>query len=198
MTIQQASLRHGAISYPPSRSVIALLEWPVNGFEGGKFFPATSGELSDPYAPEDVRNAAPPPDGRIASAGHAFASRLDEPGDRWQKHQVIAGGELNMTWSYTAPHKTRRWNYFITKPNWDPNQRLTRSQFAAEPIKTVLNSGRPYWEHDLVPPQPTVHSVKVPLTHAGYHVLLGVWEVADTGMAFYQVLDLNIIHPTNR
>ncbi|WP_260334510.1 lytic polysaccharide monooxygenase [Streptomyces beigongshangae] len=30
----------------------------------------------------------------------------------------------------------------------------------------------------------------LPERRAGHHVLLAVWEVADTGHAFYQVIDL--------
>ncbi|MBA4152342.1 MAG: chitin-binding protein [Acinetobacter sp.] len=39
------------------------------------------------------------------------------------------------------------------------------------------------------PANPTVHNVPLP-ERTGYHVLLAVWEVADTGNAFYQVVDL--------
>lgn len=34
------------------------------------------------------------------------------------------------------------------------------------------------------------HTIKLP-ERSGYHVILGVWEVADTGHAFYQVIDVN-------
>ncbi|MGW1496939.1 lytic polysaccharide monooxygenase auxiliary activity family 9 protein, partial [Streptomyces sp. NPDC002402] len=122
-------------------------------------------------------------------------AKLDEPDSRqdWHKHPVAAGKALDITWNYHAPHKTRRWNYFLTKSDWDPAAPLTRAQFDLEPIATYQNTGQPYWSaEDLVPEDPTVHSVALPRDREGYHVLLSVWEVADTGNAFYQVIDLNI------
>ncbi|GLW98996.1 lytic polysaccharide monooxygenase [Microtetraspora sp. NBRC 16547] len=45
---------------------------------------------------------------------------------------------------------------------------------------------------DLMPDNPTVHQVSLPHDRKGYHVLLAVWEVADTGNAFYRVIDLDL------
>ncbi|WP_462183749.1 lytic polysaccharide monooxygenase [Frankia sp. AgKG'84/4] len=41
-----------------------------------------------------------------------------------------------------------------------------------------------------MPENPTRHEL-VPPARRGYHVLLSVWEVADTSKAFYQVIDLD-------
>ncbi|PDP89524.1 chitin-binding protein [Glycomyces fuscus] len=184
--------RHGLITEPRSRAQIYLQEWQAAGLEAGKFFPAAQAGMSDPYASTDVPNAEPPADGRIASAGKEFAAALDEPRGDWSKHPVASGQELTLTWSYHAPHKTRRWNYFLTRPGWDPQAPLTRAQFDAEPFHTVQLSGEPYWSSDdLVPANPTTHTMRLPERSPGHHVLLSVWEVADTGYAFYQVIDLD-------
>ncbi|MFI2782042.1 lytic polysaccharide monooxygenase auxiliary activity family 9 protein [Streptomyces sp. ALB3] len=187
--------RHGAVTQPESRAQLHLADWQAAGLEAGKFFPGTEAGRRDPYAPDDVLNAQPPEDGRIASAGKDFAAKLDEPDSQqgWQKHPVRAGEALDITWAYHAPHKTRRWNYFLTKDGWDPSKPLARAQFDPAPIATYQNSGQPYWSaDDLVPADPTVHSVTLPGDRRGYHVLLSVWEVADTAQAFYQVIDLDI------
>ncbi|MET8019208.1 lytic polysaccharide monooxygenase auxiliary activity family 9 protein [Streptomyces decoyicus] len=187
--------RHGTVTRPESRAQLHLADWQAAGLEAGKFFPATESGLTDAYAPDDVANFEPPQDGRIASAGKDFAAKLDEPDAQqdWHKHPVSAGKALDITWNYHAEHKTRRWNYFLTKSGWDPGARLTRAQFDLEPIATYQNSGQPYWSAgDLLPENPTVHSITLPGDRHGYHVLLSVWEVADTGNAFYQVIDLNI------
>ncbi|MEH1015727.1 lytic polysaccharide monooxygenase auxiliary activity family 9 protein [Micromonospora sp. CPCC 206060] len=190
---QRGESRHGAISSPRSRAMIYLAEWQANGLEAGKFFPATESGLNDPFAPSDQPNAVPPADGQVASAGKDFAALLDEPRTDWEKHRVVAGEAVTLSWTYHAPHKTRRWNYFLTRPDWDPAEKLTRAQFATDAVQTILYPAQPYWEHDLVPPDPTVHTVKIPGTYRGYHVLLAVWEVADTGNAFYQVIDLDVV-----
>jgi chitin-binding protein len=182
--------RHGAVSDPPSRAQIYLPEWQAAGLEAGKFFPRTESGLSDPFAADDAVSSTPPPDGRIASAGRDFAAVLDETRPDWSKHPVSPGQALDITWHYHALHKTRRWNYFMTRPGWDPAKPLARAQFDSTPFHTVQLSCQPFWScEDLIPPNPTTHTLTLP-ERSGHQVLLGVWEVADTGNAFYQVIDL--------
>jgi chitin-binding protein len=184
-----ASPRHAAVTRPPSRADLHLGDWRAHDLEAGKFFPRTEGGLSDPYAPEDVPSAVPPADGQIASAGRSHSAELDEPRTDWQKTAVTSGGTLEFVWEFHKEHKTRRWNYFVTRAGWDPTRPLTRDQFDAEPFHQVQMTGKPYWNHpDLVPVDPTTHTVPLP-ERSGYHVILAVWEVADTGNAFYQVVD---------
>lgn len=181
---------HGAVSSPPSRGHLYLENWQANGLEAGKFFPATTAGRPDPFAPDDVVNAQPPADGKIASAGKDFAASLDEVGTDWKKHPVTSGQNLDITWGFHAEHKTRRFNYFLTKNGWNPEQPLTRAQFETEPFHSVQLPEQPYWEHPLSPGNPTTHTLPLPRRSPGHQVLLAVWEVADTGHAFYQVIDL--------
>jgi chitin-binding protein len=186
---------HGRVTTPPSRAALYLPEWVANEMEAGKFFPETAGGLSDPVAPDDVKNEAPPVDGKIASVGRSEALALDAPkdpsGSPWKRHPVASGESLTIEWAYTMPHKTRRWNYFITKSGWDPNKPLTRAQFETKPFHTVQLSCQPYWacQTELNPPNPTSHTMTL-LQRQGHHVILAVWEVADTARAFYQVIDV--------
>ena len=191
--------RHGHVFSPASR---AWFEWDagrldegaLNQRESGKFFPQASGGLTDAYAAQDVANSPPPPDGKIASANQATGHLLDAPGDHWKKHPVHSGDTLDVSWHFTANHTTRRWNYFITLAEWNKEEVLSRSHFDPNPIYTVQNNMRPYWEHssEMKPPSPTTHAVPLP-KRSGYHVLLCVWEVADTSAAFYQVVDLDFM-----
>lgn len=191
---------HGKVFEPKSRAQYLveageLPDWLAVELEGGKFFPETRGDLADPVAATDVHNGTPPADGLIASGGRTDErAKLNAPGTHWRKHVVPSGQELTISWSYTAAHKTRRWNYFITKDGWDPSKPLSRAQFEAAPIAHYVNAYQPYWgpeaEKELVPPNPTAHKVTLP-QKSGYHVLLAVWEVADTENAFYQVIDVD-------
>jgi chitin-binding protein len=191
MTTYRADTRHGAVVNPPSRGSIYLEPWQANGLEAGKFFPLAGSGLTDPHAPTDVPNAVPPPDGKLASAGQAFAAVLDEPRDDWFKHSVTPGQVLEVSWGFHAPHKTRRFNYFLTRPDWDPGEVLSRAQFDERPFEVVELTCQPFWGcDDLVPPNPVMHPLRLP-ERDGYHVLLAVWEVADTGNAFYQVVDVD-------
>jgi chitin-binding protein len=186
---------------PPSRAYFAWLdglidEGGLNQRESGKFFPETEGNLIDRFAPEDFPSNPPPADGKIASAGQDTGSELDAPGAHWQKNQVRGGDVLDTSWHFSARHVTRRWNYFITKEDWDPEKVLSRDQFVAEPFYTVQFDLQPYYHYrpELEPASPTVHAVPLP-ARTGYHVMLAVWEVADTEQAFYQVVDLDFLPP---
>lgn len=72
---------------------------------------------------------------------------------------------------------------------------LTRAQFEPQPFATFLNELQPYWgftDEQMWPAQPTTHTLELP-ERQGYHVLLGVWEIAETDKAFYQVVDLDFV-----
>ncbi|VVP47074.1 GlcNAc-binding protein A [Pseudomonas fluorescens] len=191
--------RHGHVFSPASR---AWFEWEagrldegaLNQRESGKFFPHILGGLTDAFAKDDDKSVAPPPDGKIASAGQLTGAQLDAPGSHWTKHDVRSGETLDISWDYSARHKTRRWNYFLTKEGWDPDKVLSRDQFEAAPFYTVQINLQPHWSYgeEMMPPKPTTHPVPLP-TREGYHVMLAVWEVANTSMAFYQVVDLNFL-----
>lgn len=191
--------RHGHVFTPASRAYFAwqagmLDEGALNQREAGKFFPQTQAGLTDPFAKDDPKNLLPPPDGKIASANQATGMVLDQPGDHWSKHEVRSGDTLDISWYFAANHRTRRYNYFITKPDWDSAKVLARDQFEAEPFHTELIELQPYWAYDeeMKPGNPTTHALQLP-AREGYHVLLAVWEVADTGNAFYHVVDLDFL-----
>jgi chitin-binding protein len=171
-----------------------LDEGALNQRESGKFFPLATGGVADAFAKDDVANVPPPPDGKIASANQATGAQLDVPGSHWPKHNVRGGETLDISWHFSAKHATRRWNYFITKTDWDPDKALSRDQFEDEPFYTVQINLQPYYAHgeEMLPASPTTHGVLLP-KREGYHVCLAVWEVANTSMAFYQVIDLNFL-----
>lgn len=192
--------KHGAITTPKSRACFAeergLIEGNLQyGIESGKFFPQTVGGLPDPVAKDDVRSIAPPIDGKIASGERPGAAYLDKTDVDWDKHEVTSNTPLEFVWNFSARHKYRRFNYFITKADWDPKAPLSRAQFEPEPFATFLNQLQPYWgfsDEEMWPAQPTTHTLPLP-ERQGYHVLLGVWEIAETDKAFYQAVDLNFV-----
>ncbi|MER5431947.1 lytic polysaccharide monooxygenase auxiliary activity family 9 protein [Streptomyces sp. NPDC002588] len=190
---QDAAPLHGWMTQPPSRAAILFKNgYPSNALEAGKFFPATQGGQADPLQPSDIPSDTPPPDGKIASAGypHGGAPQLDEVRD-WPKIDLASGAQLKVVWNFTMQHKTRRYNYFVTKNGWDPSQPLSRAQFEPTPFaKLEPNGSTEYWHLPDPPQGPVEHTITLP-QREGYHVVLGVWEVADTGNAFYQVTDVN-------
>ncbi|TKV57180.1 chitin-binding protein [Nakamurella flava] len=127
--------------------------------------------------------AAGPADGRLASAGGLFGGVLDQQtATRWWKNPVAAG-PLTVTWQYTAAHRTSQWRYYLTKPGWNPNAPLTRSEL--ELIATVPHDG------SAASMNPS-HTITIPADRSGYQILYAVWDVADTANAFYNTIDLDV------
>lgn len=204
---------HGKVEFPPSRAYHllrqgVLTEHQANELEGGKGFPVMYGHWIDPDAPDDVPGREPPRDGEIASGGKVDDNRkylnyadkepLNEPGvnvdTNWPKYRVDHNVPFRINWHHEARHKTRRWSYWLTQPGWDSSQRLRREHFGEAPIHVLTWHYQPYWgdkaEQELVAPTRMVHEFDLP-ERQGYHVLLAVWDVADTFSSFYQVIDLD-------
>ncbi|MFF9638718.1 lytic polysaccharide monooxygenase auxiliary activity family 9 protein [Streptomyces bacillaris] len=183
---------YGSVTAPQPRAVLHPVPYvPAGALVAGKFFPAVDGGLEDPVASSDYANSQPPVDGKIASAGHAEASALDAAAVHWTMNEVRSAASVTVTWAIDAPKATRRFNYFLTRPGWDPAKPLARDQFETKPIHTEASELDPYYMHqrDLLPASETKHTVNLP-ERSGYHVLLAVWEFADSPNAVYQVIDL--------
>ncbi|MEX6377629.1 MULTISPECIES: lytic polysaccharide monooxygenase [Providencia] len=171
--------RHGYIDNPPSRAYLCssmgnnlnkmcgAVQYEPQSVEGAKGFPDSG-----------------PRDGEIASGGNANFSTLNEQtAQRWHKVDIRSGRYI-FSWSLTAPHRTTSWQFFITKPDWQQNKPLTRADFDLKPFCEQYDNGN-------IP----INRVKIDCNipeRTGYQVILGVWTIADTSNAFYQVIDANM------
>ncbi|WP_068774788.1 lytic polysaccharide monooxygenase [Paenibacillus sp. FJAT-26967] len=164
---------HGYIEGPASRA--ALCKTGANVGCGAIQYEPQSLEAKGNYP------AAGPADGQIAGAG-AFPELNVQTADRWTKVNLNTGAN-NFTWKLTAAHATKEWKYYITKPGWNPNKTLARSDFD---LFCSFNDGgkRPDFS--------VTHSCNIPTDRTGYNVILAVWEISDTGNAFYNVIDVNL------
>lgn len=142
------------------------------------------------YEPQSLEGnegfpAGGPPDGTIAGANLTQFSNLNQQtANRWYKNN-IAPGNNTFTWHFTANHVTRNWNYYITKPGWNPNDLLDRGDFDLVPFcRYDGNLQRP--------PLTLRHTCDVPADRTGYHIILAVWDVGDTDKSFYNVVDVMI------
>lgn len=170
----QGVMAHGYVEEPGSRSYLCsekqngscgAIVWEPQSVEGPARFPQSG-----------------PADGKLASAENSRFSELDEQtASRWTKNSIEAG-QTTFKWRYTANHVTRDWRYFITKPGWNPNAKLSRDSFDLNPFCTVSGN----YEQ---PPTTTSHSCNVPERN-GYHVIMAVWDIGDTSNSFYQVIDV--------
>ncbi|MDP2633813.1 MULTISPECIES: N-acetylglucosamine-binding protein GbpA [unclassified Pseudoalteromonas] len=167
---------HGYISKPEARGYLCRLR--ENTHCGNVVYEPQSLEGQDRFPQSG------PIDGHIASAGlRAFGALDDQSINRWTKRHIKTGPN-EFSWRFTAAHSSRDWRYFITKTSWDPNSPLTRDQFETVPFCE-------YQGYNRQPPKTLTHLCNVP-ERTGYHVVLGVWDVADTPMSFYNVVDVMI------
>lgn len=165
---------HGYIDSPGSRGYLCKLGQNTD----------CGAVVYEPHSLEAPKGfpAAGPADGKIASAGGIFPKLDEQSANRWTKVNMSSGTNT-FHWTLTAAHATSSWKYYITKPNWNPDAPLTRDSFDLTPFCSVDYGG-------VRPPFSYSDTCNVP-ARTGYHVILAVWEIADTANAFYNVIDVN-------
>jgi predicted carbohydrate-binding protein with CBM5 and CBM33 domain len=170
---------HGYTDLPVSRQKLCQngtvtgcgdIQWEPQSVEGPKGFPA-----------------AGPADGRICSANHGNFGALDQPktpsGGTWPATPVTGGQNYTFRWQFTAMHATTDFTYYVTKPGWNQNHALARSDLNLTPFLTVPYGGRR-------PPATLSHAGSLPSGLSGRHVIVAVWTIADTANAFYACSDV--------
>lgn len=165
---------HGYVDSPGSRAI--LCKQGQNSDCGAIIYEPQSLE-----APKGWPNSGPA-DGKIASAAGAFPKLDEQSATRWSKVNISAGTNT-FQWVITARHSTASWKYYITKDGWNPNAPLSRASFDLTPFCSINYGGAQ-------PPANYASTCNVP-AKTGYHVILAVWEVADTANAFYNAIDVN-------
>jgi predicted carbohydrate-binding protein with CBM5 and CBM33 domain len=165
---------HGYVNSPISRQKLCAngtvsncgaIQWEPQSVEGPKGFPGSG-----------------PADGTICSGGLSRFAELDNPrGGGWPTTK-ISSGTRNFTWNFTAMHATTSYKYFITKNGWNSGQALTRSALDTNPFLEVKKNGAR-------PGSSETHTGNVP-ARSGRHIILAVWDIADTGNAFYSCMDV--------
>ncbi|MER5366003.1 lytic polysaccharide monooxygenase auxiliary activity family 9 protein [Streptomyces sp. NPDC002722] len=167
---------HGYTDNPISRQKLCAngtvtgcgnIQWEPQSVEGPKGFPA-----------------AGPADGKICSGGHGEFAQLDDPrGGNWPATNVTGGQGFSFRWQFTARHATSDFRYYITKDSWDPTKPLTRADLESQPFMTVPYGGKQ-------PPATLTQQGTIPTQKSGKHIILSVWNVADTANAFYACSDV--------
>lgn len=167
---------HGYTDTPISRQKLCAdravancgaIQWEPQSVEGFKGFPA-----------------AGPADGRICSGGLSQFAELDNPrGGAWPTTKVTSGQGYGFRWQFTANHSTTDFKYYVTKNGWNGTKALTRADLDPQPFLTVAYNGAR-------PAMTTVHQGAMPSGKTGRHLILAVWTVSDTPMAFYACSDV--------
>ncbi|TQM71307.1 chitin-binding protein [Actinomadura hallensis] len=144
-----AAHAHGYVSAPPSRQAqcaqgivdCGAIRWEPQSVEGPKGLHSCSG-------------------------GNARFGELDDDGKGWQAATV--GNTVTFTWTFTARHRTRDYEYYVG------GRRVA-----------VIDGG------DRQPPATVSHTVDLGGV-SGRQKVLAVWNIADTANAFYACVDLEV------
>ena len=91
------------------------------------------------------------------------------------------GGPNTFKWVLTAPRHIRLEILYYEK-GWDSSKPLARADLE---LFCSFNDGGKR------PPNTVTHTCNVPTDRTGYYLILAV-EIADTGNAFYNVIDVNL------
>ncbi|MED7789356.1 lytic polysaccharide monooxygenase [Francisella sp. 19X1-34] len=134
---------------------------------------------------------------QVGGAGLS-AALSEQTASRWAK-TVVRSGPTTIRWHFTASHWTispASFRVWITKPDWNPNMPLSRSDFEVQslncynPIPNFTNA------------HPADANSKFTMTcdlpaRTGYQVLAAEWNVGDTGASFLNVIDVDFTdaHP---
>lgn len=178
---------HGYTTAPASRAY-ACQQGHNSGCGAAQYEPQSVGE-----APKGFPQSGPA-DGKLASGGIVAFAELDvQSANRWHRTPV-APGAIEFAWFYTAGHNTTRWEYFITRPDWNPNAPLARASFDTTPFCTVEWNASPPFDlpEGSTAPGKEKHLCQLPADRAGHHVIYGAWTVDNTPAAFYNVMDVEI------
>lgn len=182
----QHALAHGYLDGELS-SRARLCQTGVNTNCGGaQYEPQSTGETYQGFPGGSGGSSGQgPKEGQIASGGNSLFSALDAQTEtRWHKTE-ITDPNIIFVWKYLAPHPVDFHEYYITKDSWDHNKPLTRASFESTPFCKFPGSG-------VMPVPDTKHACVIPPGKQGYHVILGIWGVRDTKMAFHDPVDVMI------
>lgn len=138
-----------------------------------------------------------PPDGKIASGNNVRFKELDQYGvDRWNRVQFPkvechnqTHVSFNLNWFFTATHRTSNIQIYISNENYTSTEPLSRRHLDLDPLCTTEFHGK-HPPHQFTILCPISLKKYQELSRMNELLLLSIWNVYDTMMAFYQVIDI--------
>ncbi|QGH61980.1 lytic polysaccharide monooxygenase [Serratia proteamaculans] len=189
-----AASAHGYIFEPPSRvkwlydnGYSSQVAWNPQGVEGFKY---PLGSTTEGPTSTSIGVEFPPDSGMIPTGGALNASNYKFMNNEfslpsgWHENNIKAG-KYTFKWTFTAPHDTTYFAYFMTKQDWAKNgrpQTLTRNMFEDEPFCRIDGKGltsASFKSQDCIIPE-----------RKGSQKIYAIWRVANTDKAFYQIIDV--------
>jgi predicted carbohydrate-binding protein with CBM5 and CBM33 domain len=121
------------------------------------------------------------PDGKLCSGGLANFKGLDLPRADWPATKVTAGAAFTFSYRTTIPHRGS-FQWYVTKPGYDPTRRLAWSDLESRPFLTATDP-------------PVVGGAyrmkgRLPAGRTGRHVIFAIWRNTSTPDTYYSCSDV--------
>ncbi|WP_449064082.1 lytic polysaccharide monooxygenase auxiliary activity family 9 protein [Planomonospora algeriensis] len=177
---------HGSMSNPPSRAYVCKTEGPDNPKSAACKAAVAAGGTQAFYDWHEVsrldaggRHRQIIPDGQLCGAGRDKYRGLNLARADWPATRV-SPGPLTITYHATAPHANSNFEFYITKPGWNPTQPLRWSDL--EHIRTFNNQN---------PTTYTNWTINLP-QRSGRALIYSIWQrVVGSEEAFYTCSDVD-------
>jgi len=125
-------------------------------------------------------------DGELCSAGDAAKRGLNVPSPHWQRSEVVLdeNNQMEFVFYAKAPHNPSYWEFYLTKPSYDPSQPLTWGDLE------LIDSAGDIAVNDQKRYQMTV---TFPAERTGNAILYTRWQRVDVaGEGFYNCSDITL------
>ncbi|MBC3617171.1 lytic polysaccharide monooxygenase [Vibrio metschnikovii] len=127
------------------------------------------------------------PDGQLCSAGHAAKAGLNIVSPHWQKTpiQLNEHHQLDLVFHAAVPHNPSYWEFYLTKPEYDPSLPLTWDdlELIDEAGNVAVGADRKYR-----------FTVNFPEGRSGDAILYTRWQRIDpAGEGFYNCSDITFV-----
>ena len=180
---------HGTLDFPVSRIYQCYLEGPESPTSDAcKAAKALAGP-SPMYNWSSIsQNAggndkAFVPDGELCSGGNNQYRGMDLARSDWKRTDINTSGAVRFSFYGSAPHATKRWDFYITKDSYDMDQPLRWNdlQKFCEHGNVALDGNKRY-----------NMDCQLPDGYNGDRIIYNVWERSDSAETFYTCSDVRI------
>lgn len=123
------------------------------------------------------------PDGKLCSAAKDEFKGLDLPRNDWVTTSMVPNGNNQFDFSFwaTAPHATKYFKFYITKPTYDFTQPLKWSDLESQPFCTITSVTVVNAHYKMTCPFPS---------GTGKRLIYVIWQRSDSPEAFYSCSDV--------
>nr|AAC37123.1 chitinase [Serratia marcescens] len=177
--VSQQANAHGYVESPASRAYQCKLQLNTQCGRCVQYEPQSVEGLKASHRPARLTAHRQRRQVHLLRTGSANADALE---------QAQPENPNSFTWKLTARHSTTSWRYFITKPNWDASQPLTRASFDLTPFCQFNDGGG-------IPAAQVTHQCNIPADRAVRSDPLPCGDIGrqrPTANAFYQAIDVNL------